>query len=974
MAEASRLQNRLAPQAAEQIDRSRPVQFSFDGKRIAAFEGDTIGSALAAAGIRTFSRSFKYHRPRGLLCCSGHCPNCLVQVGSEPNVRACLRAVEDGMEVTPQNVWPSLDTDLLSMTQLSGDLLPVGFYYKAFIRPQSLWPAYERILRQIAGLGKVDPDTPPGKYRKQHVHTGIAVVGGGPAGMSAALAAAQAGTQVLLVDENRALGGHLRFGSDDDHEQAAGMANDVFSHPAIEVLLDATVLSIYEQNLLSAVRSEADAGVLYKIRAGAVVFATGAYEQPLVFDNNDLPGIMLGSAVCRLIRLYGVRPGGRAVVATANDEGWEVAHELLNAGLELAAVADSRESLPNSAAATAVASAGVPVLLGHTVLSASGGPAIRAVELAPVNESGRVQAAMAQRVSCDLLAVSYAWSPAIGLPLQAGAQAVYDAFAGELRAEALPESLFIAGRAAGAHGLAGQRADGADAGRRAAAYATGALDSATDGTAATGPGDLRPLRVARSSGLVQVTGKGKQFVCFCEDVTARDIKTAVDEGYDSMELLKRYSTVSMGPCQGKMCSHNAMVLCARHTGQSVAETGATTARPPMMPVELGALAGLNLEPVQLSPLHQWHVDHGATMMVAGLWLRPEHYGDPLEEVRAVRERVGLIDISTLGKLRIVGPGSPRLLERIYANRWRDLPAGRVRYGLMCNDEGVILDDGVTARVGEQEWYTTTTSSGSSAMFEWIQWWVQSGWGEEVLVSNVSEAFAAFNLAGPDARQVIQSLTGEGLSAEALPYLHTRDLLLAGVLCRILRIGFTGESSFEVHCPTGLAHLVWQALMDAGQVYGIRPFGVEAQRVLRLEKAHLIIGQDTDALSDPISADLGWAVKLDKPDFLGQRALSRVAANGSKQRLVGFTVPDGRVPEEGLQVVVARSDGAREIAGWVTSSRYSPTLQQVIGLCWLPAVLANKPGAEFTIWSDSGPIAARVHHGAFYDPPGTKVRS
>jgi sarcosine oxidase subunit alpha len=362
------------------------------------------------------------------------------------------------------------------------------------------------------------------------------------------------------------------------------------------------------------------------------------------------------------------------------------------------------------------------------------------------------------------------------------------------------------------------------------------------------------------------------------------------------------------------------------------------------------------------------------MMVAGLWLRPEHYDDPLAEIRAVREGVGLIDVSTLGKLRMTGPGAPNLLERLYINKWQKLAIGRVRYGVMCNDEGIVLDDGVTAHTGEQEWYTTTTSSGASAIYEWIQWWRQSGWGEGVHVTNLSEVNAAFNLAGPQARAVLQKLTDLDLSNEAFPYLHVRLATVAGVPCLILRIGFTGELAYEIHCPTGYGMHLWEALLDAGQEFEIRPFGVEAQRVLRLEKAHIIIGQDTDALSDPIAADMAWAVKLDKPDFLGQRPLARIAREGPAQRLAGFKmVRPGIVPAEGLQVVRLDANGEPEIIGWITSSRYSPTLDETIGLCWLPAEIAEQNGAVFTIWMDGQLEQARVHHGPFYDPAGERLR-
>ena len=486
-----------------------------------------------------------------------------------------------------------------------------------------------------------------------------------------------------------------------------------------------------------------------------------------------------------------------------------------------------------------------------------------------------------------------------------------------------------------------------------------------------------PGEASRSSALVSAPacGGGKRFVCLCEDVTDVDVETSLAEGYDHLELLKRYTTIGMGPCQGRMCNLHGIRLCAGGTGRSVQETGRTTARPPATPVSLGALAGQKMEPVQLSAMHDWHVARGARMMTAGTWLRPERYGPPSEEVAAVRNAVGLIDVSPLGKLRLTGPGVPDLLERLYVNSWRDLRRGRVRYGMMCNDEGVVLDDGVCARLADDDWYVSTTSTGAAGALEWVEWWRQSGWGDGVHVTDLTEARAAVNLAGPASREVLQKLTSRDLSKARFPYMRARSTRIAGLSCLVLRIGFTGELSYEIHGPAGGGQYLWEALMEAGEEHGIRPFGVEAQRILRLEKGHLIVGQDTDALSDAISADSGWAVKLEKEDFLGKRALTRVAETGPKQRLVGFRMTrDDAAVEEGLQIVTRRSGGGFDIIGFITSCRRSPTLGGVIGLCWLPAGLAAEAGTPFSVYAGGRLEEGRVHHGAFYDPAGERLRS
>ncbi len=958
--------NRLQPKQGEVIDRSTTIRFTFDGVGYTAHPGDTVASALTAAGVKVLSRSFKYHRPRGLLCCSGHCPNCLVQIGDEPNVRACTRPVEAGMDVRAQNVWPSLNRDLLSLIQLGSRLMPVGFYYKTFIRPKKLWPLYEHTLRHAAGLGEVDLDTPPGEFDKQYLHTDVVVVGGGPAGIGAASGAAKGGAQVLLFDENSTLGGHLRFTVPLQSPSSTGLPElleTLNQQPNVTVLTDTSVLGWYQDNWLCAVQGAR----LFKIRTKSVVVATGAYETPLIFDNNDLPGVMLGSAVQRLLHLFGVLPGRQVVIVTANDDGWDVAADLQALGVNVAAIVDEREhNACSSQYRDGLANAGVPAFYRHTIVEALGSNAVRGAKIARINRRGDISPATIQSLQCDLIVTSIGWTPATELLYMTGGKSEYNEAQAEILPISTPPGIYVAGRAAGIHAINPQIAEAQQVGLNAAAFAGfGEFEESI----------THVLEPRRTSGRVCVPGNKKRFVCYCEDVTDEDVETAIAEGYESIELLKRYSTISMGPCQGAMCSMNTIHLCARANGWTVQETSTTTARPPITPVTLGVLAGQNMEPVQTTPIHQWHLDHGANMMVAGLWLRPNHYGDPTAEALGVRNRVGLIDVSPLGKLQLTGPGVPELLERIYTNRWHNLRVGRVRYGVMCNDEGVVLNDGVCAPLRDEVWYMTTTSTGATAVFEWLQWWLQSGWGEGVHLTDLTETYAAFNLAGPQSRKVLEKLTERNLANKAFPYMRIRSAKIADVPCRLLRIGFTGELSYEIHCPSGYALYVWEALMDAGREFGIAPFGVEAQRILRLEKAHIIVGQDTDAISDPLSANIGWAVKLDKPDFLGKPSLMRISTEGPKQLLVGFKManPDV-VPAEGLQIVEPESEGRLKIIGWVTSSRFSPTLGEVIGLCWLPADLASQNGAPFTIRMDGHLKEAHVHHGAFYDPDGERLRT
>ena len=857
---------RLAAQPGERIDRSTRVSFRFEGSPVEAFAGDTIGSALYADGRRVFSRSFKYHRPRGLLCCSGQCANCMLTVDGVPNVRVCVEPVREGVDVRAQNVLGSLDRDLLNVVdRLGGPFTPVGFYYRTMIRPRRAWPLSEKFLRNVAGLGRVPAQLPAGRYDAEHRRVDVLVIGGGRAGREAATTAAARGGSVLLVDE--------RGGFD-----AAGY----------EVLAPARAIGIYEGGLVPV-----DAGnVLHRVRAGRIVVATGSLEQPLVFPGNDLVGVLLPGAVRRLVDDWAITPGERAVVVAADERGLAIAEVLERAGVEIAAVADLRSSQP--------------------------------ARIAAHGRRGRLAAVELERTrfECDLLVVSGGRQPAYSLLAQAGARIEYEPRRGIFVPTGLPDGVEVAGSVAGVEEAAAIPA---------ASY--------NDGT-----GD-------------------RCFVCVCEDVTEKDVKRAVAEGFDSIELAKRYTTVTMGPCQGKLCHLSSIRLLARETETPEEAIGTTTARPPWAPVELGLLAGRHHEPMKRSPLHFRHEQAGAEMIWTGAWRRPLDYGDVEAEVRAVHERLGVIDVSTLGKIVVEGPGAGALLDRLYPNRFSDLAPGRIRYGVLTTDGGRIMDDGTVARLADDLFYVTTTSTGSESVCEWFEWWNEI-WGYDAEIVNLTGALAAVNLAGPRAREALASLAAGDVSNEALGYLDARELTVAGVPCLVLRIGFVGELGYELHCPSSLAEHLWDALVGAGAV----PFGLEPQRVLRLEKAHVIVGQDTDSESTLLSAGMPWILKLDKPDFVGRFAAELVQERGVRERLVGFTMAAGTLPSEGAQVVV---DGRS--AGRVTSARVSERVGRTIGLAWVGPEFAED-GTEIAIRIGGSLARANVANGPFYDAAGERLRS
>lgn len=958
---------RLPGAVGDELRPSEAIGFRFERRRHTGLGGDTIASALAADGVDVLSRSFKYHRPRGVLCAAGRCPNCLVEVDGEPNVRACVTPIEPGMTVRSQNAWPSLRRDLLSLTGRFDRFLPIGFYYKTFIRPRRLWPLYERILRRIGGLGRIDitarPDLQP---RKRHLHADVAVVGGGPAGCLAALEAAGAGARVVLVDDGTRLGGHLRTRTRpvEGDPRIAGLAGTeaatrlaalVVAEPRIEHLPGGTAIGIYDGGLVGIVQGSA----LVRVRARRIVLATGAAERPALFDANDRPGIMLASGILRLAHFQGVRAGQRAIVVTDDDHGWRQAAELIAAGIGVAAIIDARTATSEPVEAATIRAAGTEVLVGATILAAEGRSRVTGLRVRTGDGTERT-------IAADLVAMATRPEPVVTLAAQAGLSLGFE--------ERLAEWVPVAGSAdvvVTGH-MTGLVDDGLIAAGAVLAGRLAAGQHQPDGAAANHSELVAAAFAALPEPVPTALPVGrKPFVCLCEDVTTKELVQGIREGFDSLETLKRYSTVTMGPCQGKQCHGNAARVTAAIRGVSRTTTGLTTYRPPVQPVPLAVLAGPHLNPVRRTALHDRHEAAGATWMDMGEWKRPLHYGDVAAECRMVHERVGLIDVSTLGKLDVRGRDAGEFLDWLHPNRFSDLRVGRIRYRAMTDDSGIILDDGTVARLGADRFLVTTGTGSLDAVDGWMRWWLAAS-ARRVDVTNVTARFAAMNLAGPRARDVLARLTDLDVSPDGLRYLDAREGLVAGVPTVILRIGFVGELAYELHAPADQATHLWDALMTAGAEFDIRPFGVEAQRILRLEKQHAIVGQDTDALSDPRGASMGWLIKADRPDFIGRDVIAALAERGLRDVLTGFEMIGTAVPAEGAAVV---RDG-RPI-GRVTSSKWSPTLGKAIGLAWLPVedAVDDRPiTVRLGTGREGSTAPAVVRTTPFYDPAGERVRS
>ncbi|MEO0495570.1 MAG: 2Fe-2S iron-sulfur cluster-binding protein, partial [Actinomycetota bacterium] len=926
------MSHRLPSSTGEVLDRTTAISFTWSGKKLKGFEGDTIASALMANGEHVMGRSMKYHRPRGILTADFWDPNTTVQVGDEPNVRASHRKLEDGMKVSAQNVWPSLKYDVKAANGLVGRFLTAGFYYKTFMKPAALWPKYEHVLAKFAPGGTVDLETPHGRYDKRYAHPDVVVAGGGPAGLASAVAAAEAGSSVMLVEHEHQLGGHLCWGADDDRAVVAELTAAAEA-AGVEILTNSTVTGRYEDNWI-AISQRNHPGVverLIKARAKTLVVAAGTIERPYVFEGNDLPGVMTSGAVQRLIRLYGVKPGTQAVVFTANESGDSAVQALKDAGVAIARVVDGRES--------------------ERIVSASGSKTrVKEVTL----HDGAV-------VPCDLLVTAVGWTTPTSLLNMAGDRPVYDPAAARFFPDGPPDNVLATGGMIGdgtrdeliAHGRAtGELAAGRAAVVRHRIQATTPRAAAVEGPEPDYPADERtPLERYRHPELYRSTTHG--IVDYSEDVSSKDLYSAAGEGFDSVELIKRFTTATMGPSQGKLETVNTVAVLAEARRETIAEVGTTVWRPPYAPISLGALAGRINEPKRVSVLQPWHEANGASPILAGQWVRPEHYGDPAAEVRNTRTNVGIIDVTPLGKLDLQGPDVPKLLSLLYTNKWMALPIGGVRYGLMCAEDGVVLDDGVTARLGEEHYLMTTTSSGAAKIWNWIEMWLQTEHPDwQVHVTPVTTGLTSINIAGPNSRELLGRLTDDiDLDPEAFPYMSVRRGTIAGVdNCIAWRIGFTGELSYEIHVPSGHAVHVWEQLLEQGADLGVKAFGLEAQRIMRLEKGHVIVGQDTDGLSKAPVTGLHPLLKLDKDDWAGMPEVAWTMESGDHPIIVACQPDNGSVvPEEAAQILRA---GTTEIVGRITSSRMSPTLNRSICLAQVSKEFAA-PGTSLEVLLVSG---------------------
>jgi sarcosine oxidase subunit alpha len=933
-------------------------------------------------------------------------PNALVELREgarkEANTRATMIELYDGLVAKSQNRWPSLEFDIGALNSLASAMFVAGFYYKTFMWPKSFWRSYEERIRRAAGLGESPRQEDPDFYDRIHSHCDVLVVGGGPAGLAAALAAGRSGARVILADEQHECGGSLLASRERIDGAPAGqwvqtVLDELRTLPEVRLLSRSTVFGYYDHNYLAVAERLADHLTpgsyegprqrLWRVRARQVVLAAGAFERPLVFSNNDRPGVMLAGAVSSYLNRYAVAPGTHAVVFTNNDGAYRTALDLVAAGVRVEAVVDPRTD-PSGALPTLVRDAGIQVITGQVVVDVQGSRRLEGARLMSLDESGKAVTGELRGIPCDLLAVSGGWSPAVHLHSQSGGRARFD----EDKACFVPGTSVQAERSAGAcngsFGLGDCIAEGFQAGAAAAREAGIDKARAPDRPTVDDVEEqaLKPLWLVPSPKPPQ--RMPKQFVDLQNDTSAADILLAAREGYRSIEHVKRYTALGFGTDQGKLGNINGMAILAQALGQDIPTTGTTTFRPAYTPVSFGTLAGHDLgellDPVRTTAIHAWHHTAGAKFENVGQWKRPWYYPKAGESIHdavnreclAVRRSVGMMDASTLGKIDVRGRDAAEFLNRVYSNAWLKLGVGNCRYGFMLGEDGMVMDDGVTTRLAPDHFHMTTTTGGAAGVMAWLERWLQTEWPEmQVYLTSVTDHWATMAVVGPQSRTVVSSQCSDiDFSAAAFPFMSFREGTLAGVPARVFRISFSGELAYEVNVRADYGLHVWEALMEAGRPHGITPYGTETMHVLRAEKGYIIAGQDTDGSVTPVDLGMDWIIAKNKPDFIGKRSLTRPdTVRTDRKQLVGLkTLEPGIVLPEGAQLV-DDPDVAVPVPmiGHVSSSYYSACLSRSIALALVKGGHGRKGESIFAPLDDGRIVQAEICDPVFYDPEGAR---
>jgi sarcosine oxidase, subunit alpha len=969
--------NRLNQLPTLHINPSEKLSLNYRGKAFQGVAGDTVATALFANGVRVFARSLKYHRPRGLYSLDGECSNTCMDVNGVPNVRAENTLLQEGMVVKEQNVKGSADFDWLAFIDKLDWMMPAGFYYKTMHKPAFMWPVAMKQIRKAAGLGVISADYKmKGQYDEMFVRAEVTVIGGGAAGMSAALAAAESGLRVVLLESRPHLGGCFDYrvspGSDGKplYARARELAEQIEKSANIRVFKHASMVGAYNNNLITAFQvgaaKDAFAERYIEIRSDSVVVATGCIERPLIFDHNERPGIMQVGCAHRMARTYGLLPGTQAVFSVGHDLGLEAAVDLFDLGLKINCVADIREEGQDPQLLLALAERKIPVLKGWVAAKAHGVKLVEKVTLSSVE--GTVQ----RQFACDLLVASAGLTPVTGPFILAQAKMRYDSHTGYFLPAELPENMFPAGRITGINNPSAIEASGRLAGFKAAAAAGADMRKAVSDAQKIASGLPGPDRGCK---LVTAPVKGrKSFICFDEDTTIKNIKQAIEMGFDVPELIKRFTSAGTGPGQGGIPGHNLPLYVAKYTA-STSTPVPTTARPPLVPTFLATYAGYNHHMFKHTPLHHSQKADGGIFRNIGVWQRARYFSEDFdckEEILNVRNNVGMLDGSTLGKFRIHGPDALKALQRVYVSDMSKIKPGRIKYSAMCNDDGCVIDDGVVVKLAENDYYFTTSTGRAGQTVEWIRYHTRfDGW--DFALVNLTDAMGVINISGPNARKVMAKVVDIDLSNEGLPFSGYREFLIKDtIFVRAMRLGFVGELSYELHVPSSYTQAVWDMLKEAGAEFGIRNFGVEAQNVLRMEKGHVILGSESEQRTNLLDLGLGflWDRKKTDAKTVGATALRQAEKDAGRLKLVGLRMEDDNRPARDGALIVDD-----KVRGYVATMRKSFTTGQAVGMALVESQLADT-GTRVAVFEDECNgvrLYARVVPMPFYDAEGKRMK-
>ena len=972
---------------------NKKISFTFDGNKYSGFEGDTLASALIRNGVFLVGRSFKYHRPRGIIGTGSEEPNAIVQLESgeitEPNVRATEIEIYEGLNATSQNNWPSINFDFGSVNDLLSPFFPAGFYYKTFMWPPKFWRKYEYFIRRAAGLGKSPTMDDPHKYEHFHYHCDVLVVGGGVSGLYAAKLLAKANLKVLVVEQHHELGGqNLNTDSFKTQELLAKELEEQNNKNNLKIIKNSTVFAYMHSNYLLAcqkISNEKIRQIIWKIRATKIVLATGSIERFLTFDNNDRPGIMLANSAQKYQNHYSAKDVKKIVIFTNNDTAYQTAIDFFyKKEFEVQAIIDARKD-SNGDLAKKAKELGINIFFNHAVIDTKGRKKINSVIISELDETLDKIIGKSKKLSCDLLCVSGGWTPTIHLFSQSKGKLFYR----KSDATFIPDKSFQNEISIGACNGTFELDEILKETHTKISSLLNEFGKRIDAeprlkTKKIFYDKLKHLWIVPSN---KHFGRTKMFVDFQNDVTAKDIKLALREGYRSIEHIKRYTTTGMATDQGKIGNINALGIISKFSGMPINELGTTTFRLPYTPVTFGALAGRHIKEFfdveRTTPMHQWHVDYGALFEDVGQWKRAWYYPKQNEnmhqavnrEVKATRKGIGILDASTLGKIDIKGRDASEFLNLVYTNAWSKLDIGKCRYGLMLGDDGMVIDDGVTSRLGENHYVMTTTTGNAASVMSKLEDWLQTEWPElKVYLTSVTEQFATISINGPYASQLMKKLCpNHDFSKNNFPHMSFQNIEIDGVHCRVMRISFTGEMCYEINVPSSYAKALWQKCFNLGQEYNITPYGTEAMHVLRAEKGFIIVGQETDGSVTPIDLDMSWIVSKKKYDFIGKRALNRSdTIREDRKQLVGILTKDpNEVLEEGAQLVEKITPVPMEMVGHVTSSYYSPNLGRSIALALVKDGLKKK-GLSIFAPMPNKTIEAEITNPVFIDPSNERL--